>query len=87
MTGKPARLGRWVVLLFVALVAGVPGEPPNAAGARGVIGDAQCRGDGAGVVSVPGVLVPFYLGMTSMGVCMIAHVYQICQRALAAGSA
>ncbi|AFV26939.1 envelope glycoprotein N [Chimpanzee herpesvirus strain 105640] len=87
MTGNPSRLGRWVMLLFVSLVAGVPGEPQNTADGRGVIGGAQCQGESAGVVSVPGVLVPFYLGMTSMGVCMIAHVYQICRRALAAGSA
>nr|AAA66435.1 unknown protein [Human alphaherpesvirus 1] len=35
----------------------------------------------------PGALVPFYVGMASMGVCIIAHVCQICQRLLAAGQA
>lgn len=83
--GPPRRVCR-AGLLFVLLVAlaagdaGPHGEPPGEEGAR-------CETQNAGQMSAPGALVPFYVGMASMGVCIIAHVCQICQRLLAAGHA
>lgn len=80
-------------LLFVLLVAlaagdaGPHGKPPGEEGGRDGIGGARCETQNAGQMSAPGALVPFYVGMASMGVCIIAHVCQICQRLLAAGHA
>ncbi|ABA29304.1 UL49A [Papiine alphaherpesvirus 2] len=39
-----------------------------------------CGGRGAEYVSAPGVLVPFYLGMASLGVSLGAHVYWVVRR-------
>ncbi|AHM96318.1 envelope glycoprotein N [Papiine alphaherpesvirus 2] len=42
-----------------------------------------CGGRGAEYVSAPGVLVPFYLGMASLGVSLGAHVYWVVRRLFA----
>ncbi|ARS02062.1 envelope glycoprotein N [Macacine alphaherpesvirus 1] len=41
-----------------------------------------CGERGAEYVSAPGVLVPFYLGMASLGVSVVAHVYWAVRRLL-----
>ncbi|UVC67081.1 envelope glycoprotein N [Human alphaherpesvirus 1] len=87
--GPPRRVCR-AGLLFVLLVALAAGVARTGAARRGRarwIKVARCETQNAGQMSAPGALVPFYVGMASMGVCIIAHVCQICQRLLAAGHA
>ncbi|AAU88116.1 envelope glycoprotein N [Cercopithecine alphaherpesvirus 2] len=43
-----------------------------------------CGGRGAEYVSAPGVLVPFYLGMASLGVSLGTHVYWVVRGLFAA---
>ncbi|AIA09544.1 envelope glycoprotein N [Macacine alphaherpesvirus 1] len=65
------------LLLLPLCVAGA-----LASRATGSSRESFCGERGAEYVSAPGVLVPFYLGMASLGVSTAAHVYWAVRRLL-----